>query len=235
MGKRWKRKEIEYIDYLFPEKKYERLVNGTEIQVSNINPREVLKSRSAFKANLLYEKVLSGIKFNVLLRNNHYNEVKNYNEVKTVGIHIANNDIPDRVVDYIFCISDNPNYLRSPETLDQDDRLIRETKLIMFVINRLIRKITNIVSNVCDFIYRNGLGRISLSHIEDIYNEYFNEVCLAMIDDYVINKIITEIIDCAMNIEIYQTSILDQKIDQLNGNRITIRVDSKDLYITIHD
>ena len=216
MGKRWKRKEI-------------RLVNGTEIQVSNINPREVLKNRSVFKANLLYEKVLSRIKFNVLLRNDHYNEVK------TVDIRIANNDIPDRVVDYIFCISDNPNYLRSPETLDQDDRLIRETKLIMFVINRLIRKIANIVSNVCDFIYRNGLGRISPSHIEDIYNEYFNEVCLAMIDDYVINKIITEIIDCAMNIEIYQTSILDQKIDQLNGNRITIRVDSKDLYITIHD
>ena len=229
MGKRWKRKEIEYIDYLFPEKKYERLVNGTEIQVSNINPREVLKNRSVFKANLLYEKVLSRIKFNVLLRNDHYNEVK------TVDIRIANNDIPDRVVDYIFCISDNPNYLRSPETLDQDDRLIRETKLIMFVINRLIRKIANIVSNVCDFIYRNGLERISPSHIEDIYNEYFNEVCLAMIDDYVINKIITEIIDCAMNIEIYQTSILDQKIDQLNGNRITIRVDSKDLYITIHD
>ena len=42
MGKRWKRKEIEYIDYLFPEKKYARLVNGTEILVSNINPREVL-------------------------------------------------------------------------------------------------------------------------------------------------------------------------------------------------
>ena len=229
MGKRWKRKEIEYIDYLFPEKKYERLVNGTEIQVSNINPREVLKSRLAFKANLLYEKVLSGIKFNAFLRNDHYNEVK------TVDIRIANNDIPDRVVDYIFCISDNPNYLRSPETLDQDDRLIRETKLIMFVINRLIRKIANIVSNVCDFIYRNGLGRISPSHIEDIYNEYFNEVCLAMIDDYVINKIITEIIDCAMNIEIYQTSILVQKIDQLNGNRITIRVGSKDLSITIHD
>lgn len=229
MGKRWKRKEIEYIDYLFPEKKYERLVNGTEIQVSNINPREVLKSRSAFKANLLYEKVLSGIKFNAFLRNSQYKEVK------TVDIRIANNDIPDRVVDYIFCISDNPNYLRSPETLDQDDRLIRETKLIMFVINRLIRKIANIVSNVCDFIYRNGLGRISPSHIEDIYNEYFNEVCLTMIDDYVINKIITEIIDCAMNIEMYQTSILDKKIDQLNGNRITIRVGSKDLSITIPD
>lgn len=226
MGKRWNRKQIDYIEFLFPDKKYERLVNEAfsekDINVANMNPSKVLSSFKRDYASLFYSMVLSKIVFTC--SRNEYDE-------HSFKIMIANYDkINQYVKEFIEVLIDKEGHIKSYPYL-YEKSVKNATAVVSNIYNFLVQKVSTIANKLFNqIILSRSTYFLNDKVVEYVFRDYFKRISAAMIDDYDICTIINEWFDEVFSLDMNDPSDIEKlqkSFKRLDGMQFPVSLTSR--------